>query len=298
MKSDLRIQSIIYKNDTLSLKRALDNILIALEKAYHEDLLENVELVYGDASPSPVFSNDEIAALQQEYSAYMSIRYVYFNCNTGTAKGHNMIAENCEKKYMMIMNPDVMLCPDFFLNAFIPFGYETTGVVEARQTPVEHPKEYDVFSGETAWASTACTIFPTAVFRQVNGFDADTFFMYCDDLDFSWRVRLTGKKIIYQPSAFVFHAKRVSKDGKWQATSTEKYYSAEASLLMAYKWSNEKLADLIIKNFLHSGDPDLKKAANSYLKRKDEGNLPEQLDPQHKVATFVNGNYTNHRYLL
>ena len=30
--------------------------------------------------------------------------------------------------------------------------------------------------------------------------------MYCDDVDFSWRVRLLGYKVIYRSDAPVFHA--------------------------------------------------------------------------------------------
>ena len=68
-------------------------------------------------------------------------------------------------------------------------------------------------------------------------------FLYCDDLDFSWRVRLAGYKIIYMPSAIVYHAKNLSLSGTWQPTSAEIYYSAEAAMLLAYKWSNPERAE-------------------------------------------------------
>ena len=89
-----------------------------------------------------------------------------------------------------------------------PLKLKEVGMVEARQTPLEHAKEYNTKTGgETEWASTACTVFKTEVYNKINGFDAETFFLYCDDLDFSWRVRLAGYKIIYMPSAIVYHAK-------------------------------------------------------------------------------------------
>lgn len=51
-------------------------------------------------------------------------------------------------------------------------------------------------------------------------------------------VRLAGYKVIYVPSAVAFHDKRVSANAEWQPTNAERYYSAEAALFMAYKWSN------------------------------------------------------------
>ena len=50
--------------------------------------------------------------------------------------------------------------------------------------------------------------------QQIGGFDGDSFFMYGDDVDFSWRARLAGYQVIHQPSARVFHDKRIQVDGR------------------------------------------------------------------------------------
>src|SRR5690606_12759794 len=115
------------------------------------------------------------------------------------------------------------------------------GLVEAKQIPIEHPKDFDPETGETSWASTACAMGPLEVFREIDGFDADSFFLYGDDVDFSWRVRLAGYKVIHQSSAFVFHDKRLSHEGRWMSSPAEQYYSAEATLLLTYKWSRSDL---------------------------------------------------------
>lgn len=118
------------------------------------------------------------------------------------------MAENTDADIMMIMNPDVILEPTCLCKLMEPLKLKEVGMVEARQTPLEHAKEYNTKTGETEWASTACTVFKTEVYNKINGFDAETFFLYCDDLDFSWRVRLAGYKIIYMPTAIVYHAKK------------------------------------------------------------------------------------------
>ena len=295
----IQIQSVLFGNSEKSLDKAMEAIANAIQVAIIKGELKIDAIVsYGDASPEPIFSEQEIEKKNSKWNEFLQVRYNYFDFNSGSAKGHNILAECCDTEYMMIMNPDVIVSPRFFIEMFKPFDDEKTGMVEARQTPIEHPKEYDIKTKETDWATTACVIFPTKLFEQLNGFDAESFFMYCDDLDFSWRMRLQGYKIIYQPFAPVYHAKRLSAKAKWQPTDAEIYYSAEAALMMAYKYSNEKLLKQIINNYSHSGNSDLVRAVEVFERKKEKGSLPIQLDRHHTVAKFVGNMYTEHRFEL
>lgn len=297
----LQIQSVLYGNEKVSVKRAIDSLANAVRiNKKTANNLSDVVLCYGDASKVPVFSDEEISQIKAKYADALEFKYIFFDENTGSAKGHNKLGDICESEYMMIMNPDVIVCPRFFEPMFAFFDKEESdaGMVEARQTPVEHPKEYDRVTFETSWATTACAIFTTEMFRELDGFDYKTFFLYCDDVDFSWRVRLKGKKVYYAPKSVVFHAKTLTVNGQWSPTSAEVYYSAEAAILLAYKWSNQKRAEMLYKNFLSTGDPNLVKAAQKYKQLKDENALPQQLDSSHKVAEFVGDFYTKHRFSL
>lgn len=297
--STLQIQSIIYKNEKSALIRSLNSIKCALDTSiFYNNSFDSVKVCYGDASPERIFSEEEIKMLNEKYGKLFSINYMYFNCNTGTSKGHNLLAKNCDKDYLILMNPDILFSPTFLIEVINSFSDIDVGIVEGRQVPIEHPKEYDISTGETSWSSGACTVIKTDLFHQVNGYDEKTFFMYCDDVDLSWRIRLLGKKIIYQPRAMVFHAKRLSSKGQWQPTPAEIYYSAEAALLMAYKWSNQKLLSKLISNFKTSKDENLKKAVDNFEMRKEKNLLPKQLDEDHKVSQFIDGNYAKHRFLL
>ena len=73
-----------------------------------------------------------------------------------------------------------------------PMSEPLVGVTEGRQIPLEHPKAHDPQTGDTSWASTCCVLIRTSVFQELSGFDAVHFPFYCDDVDFSWRVRLAG----------------------------------------------------------------------------------------------------------
>ena len=301
MAVSLQVQSVIYNNEKSSLLRALQNLANAV-RVNRETTgeLGDLTVCYGDASPEPVFSDEEIAAVSERFSAFFRFRYTFFGENTGSARGHNRLGETCENDYMMIMNPDVIVCPTFFGGMIAPFLDPSleAGITEARQTPIEHPKEYNPVTLETDWATTACAIFPTGIFRKLNGFDADTFFLYCDDVDFSWRVRLLGKKIYYRADCPVFHAKRLSENGKWNPTSAEVYYSLEASLFMAYKWCADDLFAEIYNRISSSNNSAERKVFLKFEQMKRDGTLPERLDPKHRVAKFVGYFYTEHRFDL
>ena len=77
--------------------------------------------------------------------------------------------------------------------------------------------------------------------------------------------------MIYVPAAVVFHDKALSSDGKWQPTQAERYYSAEAALLMAYKWSNHERVSMLLKQFGNGGDEIGQKVVAEFRRREREG---------------------------
>ena len=297
----LQIQTVLYHNEKESLKKALDSLGNAIKinrKSSKE--LGDVTVVYGDASKTPLYSLEEIKAINEEFEGLFTLKYLFFDENTGTSKGYNKMGFISESEFILIMNPDVIVCPRFFTYIFRPFRDKTldAGISEGRQTPIEHAKEYSKRTFETEWATAACMLMPTEIYKEVGGFDEETFFMYCDDVDMSWRVRLLGKKVYYCPDAVVFHAKTLSSTGTWKPTQAEIYYSAEASILMAYKWSNDERTQKLLDIFSNSDEPLLQKAANHFWELKKMGKLCKQLDKEHKVARFVGDNFTEHRFLL
>lgn len=298
-KVDLQIQSVIYGNEKKNLLKTMDALANAIAVERREmGLLGNIYLRYGDATESAILSEDEIEAIKEKYRDYFEFNYIYFGFNSGSARGHNILGENCKSEYMMIMNPDVIVSPRYFIEIMRPFLVDGVGMVEARQTPVEHQKDYDIQTGETGWATTACAVVLTKLFHELDGFDSETFFLYCDDLDFSWRIRLLGYKIIYQPLAPVFHAKTLNMNGSWKPSKAERYYSAEAALLMAYKWSNMSRLEILLRNFKTSNDEFCKKAAIEFEKKRSEGSLPKQIDGEHKIGQFLGNYYSRNRFIL
>ena len=169
-------------------------------------------------------------------------------------------------------------------------------MTEAKQLPLEHPKDFDPVTGETSWASGACSMVPTSVFRELGGYDADSFFLYCDDVDLAWRVRQLGLRIVHQPAAAIFHDKRVGLSLAAEPSYAERYYSAEAALILAHKWSRPETVEAILADFDLNGQEVHREAAAEFRVRLSENRLPSPVDPDHEISQFVAGNYATHRF--
>ena len=292
----IRIQSVLYQTPLASISRALEFFDNAARVAGEAGIAHQVMVAYGDCSPDSIIDSSTRLSLRRRFSNLANIDYTFFDDNLGSARGHNRLLADAASDLLVIANPDVLAAPNLLIELVDAWARPGIGFVEARQLPIEHPKYYDPQTGETSWASTACAVGSTKLFKELNGFDADTFFLYCDDVDFSWRVRLAGLKVMHQPSAVVFHDKRLTNEGGWIVGAAERYYSAEAGLLLPYKYSRPDLTDKYLEIFAASDDEHLIRAAGAFRLRAETGRLPTPIDPDHTVAEFVDGGYARSRY--
>ena len=292
----LQIQSVIYNHPPDALERAAAFIESAALQAQRHGIIREVRLSYGDCSPQPRLGNAVLTGLKERYPGLAEIRYTHFGGNLGSAEGHNRLMQTTSTDLLIIMNPDVLPSPNLFVELCKALATPQVGLVEARQLPIEHQKDYDPVTGETSWASTACAMGATTLFHELGGFDSKTFFLYCDDVDFSWRVRLAGYRIVHCSTAVVYHDKRLDRDGRRISTLPEEYYSAEAALLLSYKYSRPDITERYLRHFRSSGLPTLEKAATSFELRQKAGRLPTPIDPDHTVGQFVNNAYAAHRF--
>ena len=128
--------------------------------------------------------------------------------NVGFGAGHNVLmqaafAEGAD--IYVAVNPDGALHPDA-IEALVCTVQAHCGraLVEAQQFPMEHPKTYDPVTLDTPWVSGACMAIPRQAFDELGGFD-EAFFMYCEDVDLSWRARACGFVLKTCPRALFLH---------------------------------------------------------------------------------------------
>lgn len=296
----LRVQTVLYGNPATATRRSLTSLARACQQAKQDGILGTVSLYVGDSSSLPALNATERAELEATLVDHGidSFQYDFFDANLGSAGGHNRLLTLFEQDLLLVLNPDVVADPFLINELFLPLDEPLVGVVEARQLPLEHPKPYDHGTGETPWVTTACALVRRTVLDQVGGFDAESFFLYCDDVDWSWRARLAGHRLVLQPSARVFHDKRIDERGHLVIGDAMIYYSAEAALFMFHKYSRRDLVDHYLRVFEAGAEerPLEAQAAREYRARVAAGRVPEPLDPEGRVATFVNGQYAAHRF--
>ncbi|UQX88184.1 glycosyltransferase [Jatrophihabitans telluris] len=292
----LAIQQVLYSNDPADVLHALENLAHSVALAQRRALVGQVQLSLGDCSPSPVLAEPDIDRVRAMFEPlWAKVDVTVFGANLGSAAGHNRLLTSNECLRTLILNPDALVAP-LTISSLMRSLAPGVGIVEARQLPLEHPKDYDSRTGDTSWASTACALMRTEMLAELDGFDATTFFLYCDDVDLSWRARLAGWRVVFDPAASVFHDKRLGDDGLIGVTPAEIYYSAEAALMLTHKYSRPDLVASISADLAASPHEAHNKAVAEYRRRQEEDLLPAPIDPEGRVAQFVGGAYAIHRF--
>ncbi|MGU3403045.1 glycosyltransferase [Methylobacterium brachiatum] len=137
----------------------------------------------------------------------------------------------------VVANPDTIPTPTAVKILVDTILSRNAGIVEGRQWPFEHPKEYEPETLQTPWASGAFFACNSAAFTQVEGFD-ELFFLYNEDVDISWRVRMAGWSVLYQPEALIHHYTGLGKYQK-NVFYLEHFYSIRNFFLLGYKFWGE-----------------------------------------------------------
>jgi GT2 family glycosyltransferase len=292
----LSIQSVLFGNSAADIVLAARAASNSVEMARRNGLVSDWRLSLGDSSAEPVLDSEALDLVSTAVAATGgSLEYTYFGANLGSAGGHNSIAAASKTELLLILNPDARMAPHT-VGRLAETLVDGVGIAEARQVPLEHPKDFEESTGNTSWASTACALTTREAFDRLGGFDAKTFFLYCDDVDYSWRLRLAGYRVVFVPEATVFHDKRLTATADWPASAAEIYYTDEAAILLAYKYSRPDIVRRLASNYRRRPTPVHQKVLAEFAARRRIGSLPKPIDRDHKVAKFIKDRYAQHRY--
>ena len=292
----LRVQTVLYASPSAAVDRLVRSLANSVTIARTGGVVSGATLHLGD-SGAPSLSDDDVAGLRAAASAaFDELRYLPFGANLGHGGGQNRLAEGADEDLLLVVNPDAVAEPLLVAELVRRFLDPGIAIVEARQVPVEHPKEYAPSSGATPWASMACAALRMAAVREVGLFDAETFFLHGDDVDLSWRMRLAGWQVVHQPTARVFHDKAVGPGGYIAAGTAELVHGPLGSLLLAWKYSRDDEVRQL-GQVLAAGTDEQRAAWAQFEERRRTGRLPQpRLDPEGRVALFVQGNHALHRF--
>lgn len=291
----LRVQTVLFHNASHDVVRFVGSVAAACAHALSLGAISAAELAIGDSSevPSAVRAEDFVPHGPHPFS---HVSYLHYGENLGSAGGHNRLFEASDAALVLVMNPDTYASPRLVTELVEALGDASVGVAEARQLPLEHPKAHDPVTGDTSWASGSCFLVRAAVLEATGGFDTELFFLHGDDVDFSWRARLAGWRVVHRPSARVFHDKRLDETGVIQPSERELEFSARVSVLLPWRYSRKDLALARLASLERSTEGYLRDVAAELRARVDAGQMPAALDPDHRVAEFIGDDYALHRF--
>ena len=109
----------------------------------------------------------------------------------------------------MVCDPKIAICASCMVNYFQPElidtagdGYDICGVgfkIGNRQAVSKYQEKRDVFGG-----CAGAALYRRSMIDKINLFDED-FFAVGEDIDLSFRARLSGFRCVYVPTAIVYH---------------------------------------------------------------------------------------------
>ena len=182
-------------------------------------------------------TDDSIAVLEQEFP---QVKVLRFEKNYGFAGGYNKAINLTGYRYTVLLNSDVRT-PEGWLEPMYDYMENNPGV-GAVQPKLLHDRDdgkrmfeyagaaggfidkhgypycrgrvfeaveddhgqYDGQDIDIFWATGACLMVRTELYEKVGGLDED-FFAHMEEIDFCWRAKIGGHKVLYVPEATVYH---------------------------------------------------------------------------------------------
>lgn len=166
--------------------------------------------------------------------------------NVGFGAGHNLLAaeHGGDAEYLLLLNPDAIPFDDMLLRLVVRAREDPrAALVEAAQFPVEHQKAFDLDTLHTDWCCGTALLVRSCAFAALGGFD-ERLFLYCEDVDLSWRAWVDGWTCLYDPLARCLHVSQEEDLGKDR--SAEIHHLHLGGAFLRAKWfGGDAVADYL-----------------------------------------------------
>ena len=173
-------------------------------------------------------SDDTVPFIEEYFGADPRVKVVRLHKNLGFPLACNIGVINARNEFVVIMNPDTLVEPDCFYKIIVamlnderfaiaqpkilhPTGYiDSTGGLMDFLGHGYHIGKFEIDNGqydsfrEVFYATFAYTMVRRNIYLRLACMDS-RYYLYNEDLDFCWRVWLSGYKVIYIPDAVVYH---------------------------------------------------------------------------------------------
>lgn len=179
-------------------------------------------------------TDDSVAWMQAHYP---NVRLILNKENGGFAQGYNDALKQVDAEYYILLNSDIEVTPNwvdpvlrmmdadpsigacqpklrsFYEREKFEYAGAAGGFIDRYGYPFcrgriffELEKDDGQYDDpcEIFWATGACMFVRAELYHQLGGLDAD-FFAHMEEIDFCWRLKSAGYKIMYCPQSVVYH---------------------------------------------------------------------------------------------
>lgn len=185
------------------------------------------------------------------------ISHIFLDANVGYAGANNIGIKNANGEFVFLLNPDTKVDIHIFdnlLKAFRNNANMVVGqpVVYLMKDPkrlnctgkVTHFMGFDWVrdykkityprEGEIMSFSGCGVMIKKSVFTVTKAFDPN-YTMYYEDSDLSWRLRLFGYKLMFVPSAIMYHDYKYIPVERYQTLKSKLFYNERNRIMTFYK---------------------------------------------------------------
>lgn len=223
-------------------------------------------------------SVDGCVTWMEEY--YPHIHVLRNTRNLGFSRAHNQALRLTQSPYVLVLNPDVMIEPDWIARGvdflehhptYASFGgvlmrytysadelstptlsdiIDSTGLLGSRSRHFvdrgsgEHQRGQFDQAGDVFGHSGACVLFRRAALEKVrwqNEYFDDDFFLYKEDIDLAWRLQRAGWTSWYDPLARGYHHRHLQGLSKSSDALLAKNHRSRTKFLAWHSYRNHWL---------------------------------------------------------
>ncbi len=206
---------------------------IAFLKKYLPAVLQHqgdAEIVVADNASA----DGSVAFMKQQFPG---IRLLINKENEGFAGGYNWALRQVKSDYYVLLNSDIEVTPGWwqpvvalmdsdkniaacqpkirsvFRKDYFEYAGASGGFIDRWGYPFCRGRIFETVERDTGqyddarevfWATGACLFVRADIYHKLGGLDED-FFAHMEEIDFCWRAKNAGYKIMVQPASMVFH---------------------------------------------------------------------------------------------
>ncbi len=210
--------------------------------------------------------DDSIRFMKSEYP---EVQLIQLDKNYGFAEGYNRAIAQLEHQYIVLLNSDVEVTPNWLETALnyleahsdiialqpkilsyknknsFEYAGACGGYLDIYGYPFCRGRIFDAVEKDThqyddcidiLWASGACLFVRTEEYKKAGGLDA-SFFAHQEEIDLCWRLASRGKRIVCLPDSIVYHVGGATLS---ESNPQKTFLNFRNNLLMIYKNMPEK----------------------------------------------------------